>query len=83
MEHNMHQYANKHAPICKIIYKITVQGAYLSYYAYCNMHNRQNIQHNMHQYANIYASICKILLKIICKIIVQHAYLSYSAFLNI
>ncbi len=48
-----------------------VQGAYVSYFAYCNMQKYA-------KYAKQYAPICKI----ICKIIVQGAYLSYFAYCN-
>ncbi len=43
-------YVKQYAPICKITCKIIVQGADMSYYAYCSMfaklqqQNMQNVQ---------------------------------------
>ncbi len=50
MQNNVHQYANKYAPLRKIICKIILQGAYLSYYAKMCKIICINMQIKMHQY---------------------------------
>ncbi len=45
--------------ICKMICRKIVQCSDSAYFAYCNMHNMQNISNNMLQYAKQYAKYGK------------------------